>query len=137
MFWIFSPYRAKIIFVRIEFFDDEIERILTVDHVTGEIISKISYIAIYPAMHYVAEPEQMERAYTEILDEMEKRVEFFKERGKLIEAQRIRERTMYDIEFLKQLGYCKGIENYSRILTGRPPGSTRILFLIISRKIIF
>ncbi len=118
------PVSSENNLVRIEFFDDEIERILTVDHVTGEIISKMSYIAIYPAMHYVAEPEQMERAYTEILDEMEKRVEFFKERGKLIEAQRIRERTMYDIEFLKQLGYCKGIENYSRILTGRPPGST-------------
>ncbi|MBS5737475.1 MAG: excinuclease ABC subunit UvrB [Clostridiales bacterium] len=118
------PVSSENNLVRIEFFDDEIERILTVDHVTGEIILKMSYIAIYPAMHYVAEPEQMERAYTEILDEMEKRVEFFKERGKLIEAQRIRERTMYDIEFLKQLGYCKGIENYSRILTGRPPGST-------------
>ena len=118
------PVSSENNLVRIEFFDDEIERILTVDHVTGEIISKMSYIAIYPAMHYVAEPEQMERAYTEILDEVEKRVEFFKERGKLIEAQRIRERTMYDIEFLKQLGYCKGIENYSRILTGRPPGST-------------
>ena len=118
------PVSSENNLVRIEFFDGEIERILTVDHVTGEIISKMSYIAIYPAMHYVAEPEQMERAYTEILDEMEKRVEFFKERGKLIEAQRIRERTMYDIEFLKQLGYCKGIENYSRILTGRPPGST-------------
>ncbi len=118
------PVSSENNLVRIEFFDDEIERILTVDHVTGEIISKMSYIAIYPAMHYVAEPEQMERAYTEILDEMEKRVEFFKKRGKLIEAQRIRERTMYDIEFLKQLGYCKGIENYSRILTGRPPGST-------------
>lgn len=110
--------------VRIEFFDDEIERILTVNHVTGEIISKMNYVAIFPAMHYVAEPEQMEKAFDEIISEMEERVKFFEERGKLIEAQRIRERTMYDVEFLKQLGYCKGVENYSRILSGRPPGST-------------
>ena len=110
--------------VRIEFFDDEVERIVNVNCVTGEVISKMNYVAIFPAMHYVAEPEQMQKAFGEIIAEMEERVKYFEERGKLIEAQRIRERTMYDIEFLKQLGYCKGVENYSRILSGRPAGST-------------
>ena len=110
--------------VRIEFFDDEVERIVNVNCVTGEVISKMNYVAIFPAMHYVAEPEQMQKAFGEIIAEMEDRVKYFEERGKLIEAQRIRERTMYDIEFLKQLGYCKGVENYSRILSGRPAGST-------------
>ncbi len=110
--------------VRIEFFDDEVERIVNVNCVTGEVISKMNYVAIFPAMHYVAEPEQMQKAFGEIIAEMEDRVKYFEERGKLIEAQRIRERTMYDIEFLKQLGYCNGVENYSRILSGRPAGST-------------
>ena len=118
------PASSTDILVRIEFFDDEVERIVNVNCVTGEVVSKMNYVAIFPAMHYVAEPEQMQKAFGEIIAEMEERVKYFEERGKLIEAQRIRERTMYDIEFLKQLGYCKGVENYSRILSGRPAGST-------------
>lgn len=110
--------------VRIEFFDNEVDRICTVNHVTGEVIETLRHIAVYPAMHYVAERDQMERAITEIHKELEARIDEFTAQKKLIEAQRIKERTLYDIEFLRQLGYCKGVENYSRVLAGREPGST-------------
>ena len=110
--------------IRIEFFDDEVDRICIINHVTGEIIESLKYIAVYPAMHYITDDEQMERAIKEIHKELELRIDEFTAQRKLIEAQRIKERTLYDIEFLRQLGYCKGVENYSRILSGREPGST-------------
>lgn len=110
--------------IRIEWFDDTVERICELNPVTGELKAVLSHIAIYPAMHYVASPDKLDAAIEEIEQEMQEREAFFKERGKLIEAQRIRERTMYDIEFLRQMGYCKGVENYSRILSRRAPGST-------------
>ena len=110
--------------IRIEFFDDEVDRICIINHVTGEIIESLKYIAVYPAMHYITDDEQMERAINEIHKELELRIDEFTAQRKLIEAQRIKERTLYDIEFLRQLGYCKGVENYSRILSGREPGST-------------
>ncbi len=110
--------------IRIEWFDDTVERICELNPVTGELKAVLSHIAIYPAMHYVTSPDKLDAAIEEIEQEMQEREAFFKERGKLIEAQRIRERTMYDIEFLRQMGYCKGVENYSRILSRRAPGST-------------
>ncbi|MBP3300710.1 MAG: excinuclease ABC subunit UvrB [Clostridia bacterium] len=110
--------------IRIEFFDDEIDRISEIDPITGELIARYDYRAIFPAVHYLITPDKMDLAIEEILREMEERAAWFTAQGKLIEAQRITERTMYDVEFLKQVGYCKGVENYSRILEGRAPGST-------------
>ena len=110
--------------IRIEFFDNEIDRICLVNHVTGEILEMLKHISIYPAMQYLTESERMENAIAEIHEELEERIDFFTAQRKLIEAQRIKERTLYDIEFLRQLGYCKGVENYSRVLSGRTPGST-------------
>ncbi len=110
--------------IRIEFFDDIVDRISEINHITGEVISRLKHVAIYPAMHYVTDPEKMEEAIGEIMNELDERVEWFTENKKLIEAQRIKERTLYDIEFLRQMGYCKGVENYSRVLSGRAPGST-------------
>lgn len=110
--------------IRIEFFDDIVERISEINPITGEILSILKHVAIYPAMHYVTEPNKMEKAINEILDELDERIEWFTKNNKLIEAQRIKERTLYDIEFLRQMGYCKGVENYSRVLSGRAPGST-------------
>ena len=110
--------------IRVEFFDDEIDRISEIDPITGELICRYDYYAIFPAVHYLVTPDKMDQAIEEILREMEERAAWFTAQGKLIEAQRITERTMYDVEFLKQVGYCKGVENYSRILEGRAPGST-------------
>ena len=110
--------------IRIEFFDNEIDRICLVNHVTGEILEMLKHISIYPAMQYLTDSERMENAIAEIHEELEERIDFFTAQRKLIEAQRIKERTLYDIEFLRQLGYCKGIENYSRVPSGRTPGST-------------
>jgi len=110
--------------VRVEFFDDEIDRISEIDPITGELITRYDYYAIFPAVHYLVTPDKMDKAIEEILRETEERAAWFTAQGKLIEAQRITERTMYDVEFLKQVGYCKGVENYSRILEGRAPGST-------------
>ncbi|MBE6895793.1 MAG: excinuclease ABC subunit UvrB [Ruminococcaceae bacterium] len=110
--------------IRIEFFDNEVDRICAINPVTGEITGTMSHVSVYPAVHYVAEEEQLERAITEIHRELEERIDEFTAQRKLIEAQRIKERTLYDIEFLRQLGYCKGVENYSRVLAGREPGST-------------
>ena len=109
--------------VRIEFFGDEIDRICEFNVVTGTAERELSHIAIYPASHYVTTKEKMERATREIFREMEEREQWFKERGKLLEAQRIRQRTMYDIEMMTELGFCSGIENYSRVISGRPAGS--------------
>ncbi len=110
--------------VRIEFFGDEIDRISEINTVTGNVKQTLSHIAIYPASHYIVPHEKMEKALSSIKDEMEERVKFFTDCGKLIEAQRIRQRTEYDIEMLREIGVCKGIENYSRVLSGRKPGST-------------
>ncbi len=109
--------------IRVEFFGDEIDRISEVIPLTGEIVSDLKHVAIYPASHYIVPREKMERALREIEEEMNERVKYFKEEGKLIEAQRIEQRTRYDIEMLSEIGMCKGIENYSRIMSGRAPGS--------------
>ena len=118
------PASANDLVIRVEFWDDEIERICEVNPTTGELLRVINYADIFPAVHYVTTDEHMKKAIDEIIREMEEREKYFTERGKLIEAQRIRERTMYDVEFLRTVGYCKGVENYSRILSGRKPGST-------------
>lgn len=109
--------------LRVEFFGDEIERITEVNALTGEIIGQRAHISIFPASHYVVSKEDIDRTVQDILDEMQEQVKKFKDEGKLIEAQRIEQRTRYDVEMLKELGYCQGIENYSRVLYGRPPGS--------------
>ena len=109
--------------VRVEFWDDEVTRLCEFNTVTGKVIEDVSYVPIFPATHYAVSPEHREAALDEIYQEMLERVEFFKSQGKLIEAQRIEERTKYDIEMLSEIGYCSGVENYSRILAGRAPGS--------------
>ena len=110
--------------VRVEFFGDEIDRLSEINIVTGEVIRWLSYTAIYPATHYAVSQEKREAALSEIKNEMIERVAWFESQGKLIEAQRIRERTLYDIEMLREVGFCSGVENYSRVLAGRKPGST-------------
>ena len=109
--------------IRVEFFGDEIDRIMEIIPLTGEIVSELKHVAIYPASHYIVPREKMERALGDIEKEMEDRVAYFKSVGKLIEAQRIQQRTRYDMEMLSEIGFCKGIENYSRVLSGREPGS--------------
>ncbi len=109
--------------VRIELFGDEIETIKEINPVTGEITGKRDHIAIYPASHYVTSPEKMEDALKTIDAELEERITWFKDRGKLLEAQRIEQRTRYDLEMLREVGTCKGIENYSRHLNGLPAGT--------------
>ena len=109
--------------IRIEMFGDEIERILTLHPLTGEIIRDESEMYVFPATHYAAGPETMERAIVAIEKEMEERVDYFEKSGKLLEAQRIRMRTTFDLEMMRQLGFCSGIENYSRHLDGRAPAS--------------
>ena len=109
--------------IRIEFFGDEIDRITEIDPLTGKTLFELSHVAIYPASHYVTTPEKMERALEEIYKEMTDQVELFKSQNKLIEAQRIEQRTKYDMEMLREMGYCSGIENYSRIISNRKPGS--------------
>ena len=110
--------------IRVEFFGDEIDRITQINALTGEVIGDLSHVAIYPASHYVVSPDKMEAALVEIEREMEERVKYFTEQGKLIEAQRIEQRTRYDMEMMREVGFCSGIENYSRVISGRPPGST-------------
>ncbi len=119
---IFPVYTSEYA-LRIEFFGDEIDRICEFNPVTGNINNTVSHVAIFPASHYVVSKEKMEAAISEIYDEMTERVKYFESRGKLIEAQRIKERTEYDIEMLRETGFCKGIENYSRVMSGRAPGS--------------
>ena len=109
--------------IRVEFFGDEIDRISEINALTGQVKSTLSHVAIYPASHYVIASDKMEKAVEEILAEMEERVKYFESEGKLLEAQRIRQRTEYDVEMLRETGFCKGIENYSRIMSGREPGS--------------
>ena len=108
--------------IRVEFFGDEIDRISEINALTGAVKNVVSHIAIYPASHYVVSPEKMEEALEKINNEMELQVAEFEKQGKLIEAQRIRQRTEYDMEMLRETGFCKGIENYSAIMSGRKPG---------------
>lgn len=108
--------------VRVEFFGDEIDRISEINALTGEVKSVINHVAIYPASHYVVDNEKMKMAVRRIREEMEQRVREFEKRGRLLEAQRIRQRTEYDIEMLQETGFCKGIENYSAVMSGRKPG---------------
>ena len=108
--------------IRVEFFGDEIDRISEIDMLTGEIKNTLNHIAIFPASHYVVPKERMEKAIKNIEIELEEQVKYFKEEGKLLEAQRIAERTNFDIEMMRETGFCSGIENYSRHLAGLAPG---------------
>ena len=118
---IFPAYSEKIAY-RVEFFGDEIDRITEIDVLTGEIIDEIGHVAIFPASHYVVSKERMERAIKDIEVELEEQIRYFKGEDKLLEAQRISERTNFDIEMMRETGFCSGIENYSRHLTGLAPG---------------
>ena len=115
--------------IRVEFFGDEIDRICEINALTGQVKNVVSHVAIYPASHYVVSPDKLEKAIEEILTEMEERVAYFTKEGKLLEAQRIRQRTEYDMEMLRETGFCKGIENYSRVMSGRSPGSAPFTLL--------
>ena len=110
--------------IRVEFFDDEIDRISEINVLTGEVLRVMEYAAVFPATHYAVSSERREAALAEIEREMHERVEYFKGEHKLLEAQRIEERTKYDLEMLREVGFCSGVENYSRVLAGRPCGST-------------
>ena len=110
--------------IRVEFFGDEIERVSEINTVTGELLRTLSYAAIYPATHYAVSDDRREKALREIEDELVERVDFFRSQNKLLEAQRIEERTRYDLEMLREIGFCSGVENYSRVMAGREPGST-------------
>ncbi len=118
------PSSRKDTAFRVEFFGDEVDRISRINPLTGEITEHLSYVVIFPATHYAVSDDKREAALLEIEEEMRERVAFFKSQNKLIEAQRIEERTKYDIEMLREVGFCSGVENYSRILSGRPAGST-------------
>ncbi len=109
--------------LRVEFFGDEIDRITELNPLTGEVLGTLRHAAVYPASHYIVPQERMSEALAEIERELEERLEFFRSRGKLLEAQRIEQRTRYDMEMLREIGFCSGIENYSRIISGRAPGS--------------
>lgn len=115
--------------IRVEFFGDEIDRISEINTLTGEVKAVVSHIAIYPASHYIVPAEKLRAGIQEIERELQERVQYFKENEMLLEAQRIQQRTRYDIEMLEEIGFCKGIENYSRILAGRKPGSTPFTLL--------
>lgn len=110
--------------LRVEFFADEIDRVCRIDVLTGQVLASLHYAAIYPATHYAVSDEKREAALHEIAQEMEERGEYFRQRGELLEAQRIEQRTRYDLEMLREVGSCAGVENYSRVLSGRAPGST-------------
>jgi len=118
------PASAKDVALRVEFFGDEIDRVSKINTVTGDVLEHLSYAAVFPATHYAVSDEKREEALRSIEEEMRERVEFFRSQNKLIEAQRIEERTKYDIEMLREVGFCSGVENYSRVLAGREPGST-------------
>lgn len=115
--------------IRVEFFGDEIDRISEINPLTGELISILKHAAIYPASHYIVSKEKMQTAVKELERELEERLAFFRKQGKLLEAQRIEQRTRYDIEMLMEIGFCTGIENYSRVLSGREPGSAPFTLL--------
>ncbi len=109
--------------IRVEFFGDEIDRISEINAITGVADRVLGHVAIYPASHYVASKQKMDRAIEEIQEELWQRVKEFEDAGKLLEAQRIRQRTLYDIEMMQEIGFCTGIENYSRVISGRAPGT--------------
>ncbi len=123
------PVYSNDVAIRIEFFGDEIDRISEFNPVTGQATRILGHVAIYPASHYVTTKEKMAAAIQEIRRECDERVAWFEENGKLIEAQRIKQRTDYDIEMMQELGFCSGIENYSRIISGRPVGSAPMTLL--------
>ncbi len=110
--------------IRVEFFGDEIDRISEIHTVTGEVLRTLKYYSVYPATHYAVSDDKREKALKEIEDEMRERVAFYKENDRHLEAQRIEQRTKYDLEMLREIGFCSGVENYSRVLSGRAPGST-------------
>lgn len=107
--------------LRVEFWGDEIERLSEINPVTGEVVGHPKFTIVFPASHYVVSKEKLEPSIREIERELAERVEYFKKNGKLLEAQRIEQRTRYDVEMLREIGFCSGIENYSRILLGREP----------------
>ncbi|HAN21304.1 MAG TPA: excinuclease ABC subunit B [Clostridiales bacterium] len=109
--------------LRVELFGDEIERISQINVVTGEAVSRLAHAAVYPASHYVTNEEVRKKALEDIVAELDERITYFEEQGKLIEAQRIKERVMFDVEQIREIGFCSGVENYSRVLAGRAPGS--------------
>ncbi len=117
------PANSSEMVLRVEFFGDEIERITEVDYLTGEVIGTRNHIAIFPASHYATTKPKMDKAIVTIEKELDERIEQFKMEGKLLEAQRIEQRTRYDLEMMSELGFCQGIENYSRHISGREPGS--------------
>ena len=115
--------------IRVEFFDEEIDRVSEINIVTGELVDTLSYAAIYPATHYAVSNDKREAALSKIEEEMRERVAWFKSQNLLLEAQRIEERTKYDLEMLREIGFCSGIENYSGVLSGRDPGATPFTLL--------
>ncbi|MBR3969737.1 MAG: excinuclease ABC subunit UvrB [Ruminococcus sp.] len=115
--------------VRVEYFGDEIDRISEINVITGEVKAVVSHAAIFPASHYIVGDDKLEAALTELDRELAERIEYFQQNNKLIEAQRIEQRTHYDMEMLREVGYCSGVENYSRVLSGRPPGSSPLTLL--------
>lgn len=117
------PAMSSNYLIRVEFFGDEIDRICEVNPITGQIEKLLKHVAIYPASHYIFSKDKLEKSLLKIEDEMHERVDFFRKNNKLIEAQRIEQRIKYDIELLREVGFCKGIENYSGIMSGREPGS--------------
>lgn len=117
------PAASNDTIIRVEFFGDEIDRLSEINAVTGELKAVVRHAAIYPASHYIVPKEKMEIAIRQIEEELEERLAFFRSKGKLLEAQRIEQRTRYDMEMLREIGFCSGIENYSRVLSGREPGS--------------
>lgn len=123
------PSRSNDTAIRVEYFGDEIDRICEINVVTGEIISTLSHTAIFPASHYVVGDDKIEEAIKDIDAELEERINYFNANNKLVEAQRIAQRTHYDMEMLKEIGFCSGIENYSRVLARRPAGSTPMTLL--------
>ena len=117
------PAMSSNYLIRVEFFGDEIDRICEVNPITGQIEKLLKHVAIYPASHYIFSKDKLEKSLSKLEDEMHERVDFFRKNNKLIEAQRIEQRIKYDIELLREVGFCKGIENYSGIMSGREPGS--------------
>jgi len=118
------PPSADSKILRVEFFGDEIDRLSEINYVTGELVRELRYASIFPATHYATTDDKREKALLEIEEELEERVQWFKSQNKLIEAQRIEERTRYDMEMIREVGYCSGVENYSRVFSGREPGTT-------------
>ena len=123
------PAYAENMAFRVEFFGDEIDRLCEINPLTGAATRDVQHVAIYPASHYVTTKEKMDRAVQEIEQELDERVKWFEAHGKLVEAQRIAQRTRYDIEMMQEIGFCSGIENYSRVISGRAPGSAPFTLL--------